>query len=125
MHPWLDVLREIPAWSMKEEMKLLAWVEKKCLGADHLERTALALKAKWPGKYRDPVATFKNWVLMPERSTNGKSQDALPAAAPKKSSWETNWPNQRELYAKQEAERDAANRAASVPSVSGSTVPTP
>ena len=82
---WVQTLAEIKVDLRKGQTplrpesvgRLVKWAEEKTLSADVLERTALAVKAKWPGTNKDVRATFQNWAMRPERrdgNTQGNSQ---------------------------------------------------
>tara|TARA_Y100000310_G_scaffold334091_1_gene413000 strand:- start:86 stop:799 length:714 start_codon:yes stop_codon:yes gene_type:complete len=53
----------------------VAWLQGKGITEKRALETALALVSKWPGPpknpYRDPWATFQNWVIRPPLSNNG------------------------------------------------------
>ncbi|MDP2953715.1 MAG: helix-turn-helix domain-containing protein [Chloroflexota bacterium] len=64
---FLAELRRINVWtkvSGKEEAELSDWLRETGVGARAALRAATALAAKWDGrKWKDPLATFKNWAL--------------------------------------------------------------
>ena len=65
---WYSTLYAIPGFRIPLP-QCQAWLDKREISADRAEETAYALKSKWPGPrskpYRDPWATFQNWVKRP------------------------------------------------------------
>lgn len=80
---WLTELRTIPAWpkSSDADAKLLAHVAEKGYSAALCEYVANSLIAKWPPtkNAKDPVATFRNW-LVSQQQWNTEHAAAPPPA---------------------------------------------
>lgn len=77
---FLTELRRIPAWSKvteEREGKLLQWLSEQGITPRQALRAATALLGKWDGrKYKDPLATFKNWALREaDRSSSPRRDD--------------------------------------------------
>ena len=81
---WLIELRAIPQWPTDQpgEARLLDWVNRQSVNGRVCMSVATALVSKWPGNkarpYKDPVATFKNWILRDKErggSVAGLAQD--------------------------------------------------
>ena len=74
----LEELRRLDVWkkvSQAEEIRLLLWLREKKVAADAALRAATALVGKWNGKkYKDPVATYKNWVLVEMYGTTRRKE---------------------------------------------------
>ena len=86
---WYSTLYAIPGFTILLAAAR-AWLTKADIPESHAETTAYALKSKWPGNpkspYRDPWATFQNWVKQPP----------LASAAPRAGTTQTGPPKPQE-----------------------------